>query len=156
MRHAVVLDAQLSVLLAVGATGRHLIRSHKRLSAYDERDFDILVEVMNLQETIVWCPNVLSETSNLTRQINEPARSAIANTLMKLVSTAAESYVPSVEAVARPEYQRLGLTDAALLTLAAGDAVLLTADLDLHVAAETAGMMSVNFNTLRDRRPDFR
>jgi hypothetical protein len=67
-----------------------------------------------------------------------------------LIARYPESRIASVQGAERPEYNRLGLTDAVLLTVSAEGATLLTDDLDLHLAALNAGLSSINFNELRD------
>jgi hypothetical protein len=69
-----------------------------------------------------------------------------------------EQFVPSSAAVSRPEFIRLGLTDAALLEFASIKTdglppTLLTADLDLAVEAEMKGYSVKNFNHYRDAEP---
>ncbi len=73
----------------------------------------------------------------------------------RLLSKLAEIATLSVHSVplaktpfARPEYFRLGLTDAVLLCLAKSKGVLLTADLDLYLAATQASYEATNFNHL--------
>jgi hypothetical protein len=66
-----------------------------------------------------------------------------------------EIYVPSKEAASRREFVRLGLTGAVLLRLAETGASLLTVRLDLFLAAQASGFDAVNYNHVRDRRPDF-
>ena len=58
MTGAVVLDTNLTVLLIVGSASRDFSRFHKRLRSYTEYDFDIL-----------------AETSNLVKQVGQPAHS---------------------------------------------------------------------------------
>lgn len=152
----IALDTNLAILLAVGATDTGYISKHKRLRPFDETDFAILDELIGLSAGVVWCPNVLSETSNLVRYVNDPIRSEVAVTLKRLIETWTETVIGSRTAASRDEYVRLGLGDTVLLTLAANGATLLTDDLDLHHAALAAGHQSVNFNEFRDERRDFR
>ena len=74
MRKIIALDANLLVLLIVGLTDRRLIASHKRLKEYTVDDFDLLERLISASAGIAVTPNVLSEASNLTRQIGGPAR----------------------------------------------------------------------------------
>lgn len=65
-----------------------------------------------------------------------------------------EQYIKSLQAFQRDEYVALGLTDAALLEIAGlkengVSPMLLTADLDLAIAAEIRGYRVKNFNHLR-------
>src|SRR4051794_36477064 len=101
-----------------------------------------------MSEVIV-TPNTLTEASNLLRQIAEPARTQIAAAFRDLVHAANECYVESAQAVDRSEFPRLGLTDAGILTKIRRPQVLLTADLDLYLAALRRGETAVNFNHLR-------
>jgi hypothetical protein len=56
----------------------------------------------------------------------------------------------------RDEFIRLGLTDSVLLELGRSGATLLTVDLDLYLAALDAGLNVINYNHLKENRPDFR
>ena len=75
--NAVILDSNLLVLLVVGTTSRSYIGKHKRLRAYTDRDFVLLLEVLSAAQRIIVTPNTVTETSNLAGQIAEPARSRI-------------------------------------------------------------------------------
>lgn len=154
---AILIDSNLSVLLCVGLADTGLIRSHKRLGSYDETDFDILKEIVDGASELVICPNVASETFNLTRQIGGPARNQIAEVLRGVIEEAREVYVESRNAAQDPNYLRLGLTDVVLLCMldAQESLILVTADHNLHVAAASRRLAAVNFNHLRERRPDF-
>ncbi|HEY9011175.1 MAG TPA: hypothetical protein VIN06_09160 [Devosia sp.] len=153
MPKRVVLDTNLALLLVVGLTDRTYISRHKRLAAYRVEDFELLGMLIESHGGIVFCPNVLSETSNLLRHIHEPIRSELSGTLERVVrSTAvAEEYVASAQAVTHGIFHRLGLTDAVLFTLTEFDAVLLTADLSLYLEVLSAGREAVNYNHVRDR-----
>ncbi len=65
MARKLLLDANLTILFAVGATRRDYIGLHKRLRSYDATDFDILQDLIAASAGVVFSPNVLSETSNL-------------------------------------------------------------------------------------------
>lgn len=151
----VVLDSNLAALLVVGISDPTLVGRHRRLRSYDATDFDLLTGTLSIAGGLVWCPHVLAETSNLIRYLNEPAKSAVTLTLGTVVEAGDERPVSSGDGVRRVEFKRLGLTDAVLLVLAEAEAVLLTDDLDLHLAALSAGQDSINFSELRDQRPDF-
>jgi hypothetical protein len=61
-----------------------------------------------------------------------------------------EEHLPAASVVPRPEYLRVGLTDAALLAQATNDMVLLTDDLQVYLAATRAGIQAENFTHLRE------
>lgn len=142
-------DANLVVLLVVGAVHRSWVGTHKRLSAYSPDDYDLLISIIGPFAPVVACPNVLTEASNLLRDSRD-RKALLPRALQLLVSELDKNYVSSAAAMTRGEYSRLGLTDAVLLHLADTGATLLTADLDLYLAASRAGYPVFNFNHIRD------
>ena len=124
--------------------------AHKRLKAYSLENFALLKDTLSAVDEIVVTPNTLSEASNLLRQIADPAKSQIAAVFAAFINRPNEIYVSSATASRRVEFLRLGLADNALLEIGASEVVLLSADLDLCMAAESAGYKAINFNHLRD------
>ena len=145
-----ILDTQLLVLFVAGITDRRLIRSHKRLSNYSGDDFDLLRAFVDKHGPLLLLPNVATEASNLLGQIAGPALFRLRAAVRHLSDEAAELYVPSKVAAAHGEFPRLGLTDSAILTLAAANVPLLPDDLDLFLAALTIRAKATNFSHLRD------
>ncbi|WP_269930910.1 PIN domain-containing protein [Aminobacter sp. HY435] len=156
MAKPVVLDANLSILFAVGLTKEIYISKHKRLQGFDILDFRMLSEVVAASSGLLFLPNILSETSNLVRYVGDPIRLEVSLVLRQIIATSEEKFIPSKTASARDEYCRFGLTDAAILEMLTSGAVLYTVDLDLYLAALQANVLVENFNHLRDARPDFR
>ena len=137
--------------MLVGSTHRSYIRAHKALSAYSEQDFDLLVDYLRGSKRLLVTPHVLAETFNLARRILPPARDAIYVFFREIVENLNEVSEASSVAMKRTEFVRLGLTDAALLDAAAGaEITLLTADLDLYLAALSSGYRAVNFAHLQE------
>lgn len=146
---ALLLDSNLLVLLVVGLASSELIGRHKRLKAYSASDFQLLSTYLSMASAVMLTPNTLTETSNLVRNIEKPAKTRIGLVLNSFVLNAGETYVAGAAAVARPEFFRLGLTDSALLAPEFSELTLLTADLQLYLAALRAGRSAINFNHLR-------
>jgi hypothetical protein len=149
----IILDSNLLLLLLiVGSTDRTLITRHKRLRSYIHQDFDLLIRILTAAQNIIVTPNTLTETSNLAGYIDDPARSAIYNVFRALLDDPIhiERAIESKSAVYRPEFTRLGLTDSVLLQLGAESHTLLTADVDLYLAACAQGFKAENFNHYRD------
>ena len=151
----ILLDSNLTVLLAVGLTDKSYISKHKRLSAYDENDFDIVIALLSESKGIVFSPNVLSEVSNFLRQTKDPIKTEISNTFIKIISGASEIFVESRDASLDQHFLRLGLTDAVMLMLANTESVLFTADAGLYIAALERGHEAINYFHLKEQRPDF-
>ncbi len=150
MRKTIALDANLLVLLVVGFTERKYISVHKRLKEYSVADFELLAAMISESAGLAVTPNALSEASNLLRQINEPAKTQIANAFRALIKRMDEIYVTSVDASSRHEFLRIGLSDSALLEVSKKNIVVLSVDLDLYLAALAAGYEAVNFNHVRE------
>jgi hypothetical protein len=117
MKGVVIVDANLTVLLVVGAASRQYIAKHKRLQAYTSEDFELLGLLIAQFSEIVLLPHILAEVSNLARQIVNPARREVQRSLRTLVETAIELPIASVHGVRREEFDLLGLTDAMILHL---------------------------------------
>lgn len=146
---SIVLDTNLLVLFVVGTASRAYIPRHKRLKAYAVADFELLLKILAPAPEVLLTPNTLTETSNLVGNIAEPARTHVYEVLKAVIRQGPEKYISSRLAAERPEFLRLGLTDAALLSPPFQEAALLTADLHLYLAAVACGRPAFNFNHFR-------
>ncbi len=73
----VILDANLMVLLVVGTASRSYIAKHKKLKAYKEGDFTLLVDFLSRESRVIVTPNTVAETSNVAGNIPQPMRTDI-------------------------------------------------------------------------------
>ncbi|GAB6843357.1 putative nucleic acid-binding protein [Methylorubrum rhodinum] len=149
---ACLLDTNLLVLLTVGRASPAFVEVHKRTRSYRSEDLPLLEELLAKAARIVTTPHVLSETSNLIRQFQEPGRGRIVEAFRDFAFQAEETHVPCAEAFAQPDFVRLGLTDAGILAALRDDVGLVTDDLDLYLASVTAGRDAINFTHERARR----
>ena len=156
MPNRLLIDANLLVLLVVGLANETYIEKHKRLAAFDRTDYLLLKELIGASSGIIVTPHVLAEASNLLRQVKDPLQRELTARLRRLIEDVTETQVGARIAVARNEFLWLGLTDAAILATELEDVTILTADAGLHISAEKAGRKSLNYNHIRDQRPDFR
>jgi predicted nucleic acid-binding protein len=151
MSRSALLDTNLLVLLIVGSTSEAHIVKHKRTRSYDVQSFRLLRDTLVGNFTkLITTPHVLAESSALLRQCAEPLRSHLTETLAHWASESREEYLPAEQVVLRPEYMRLGLTDAAIIAQASREIVLLTDDLQVYLEAAQAGVQAENFTHLRD------
>ncbi len=143
----VLLDTNLMVLLVVGTASPNYIKRHKRLQAYTEKDYRMLVNILPTEpRRVLVTPNTITETSNLAGQIAEPARKRVFETMRALLGDMDEVYVASRRAADHVSFVRLGITDAALLHSSLNGTLLITADLDLYLEAARQGRPVINFN----------
>lgn len=147
---AVLLDANLLVLLIVGSVSREMIGRHRRLRQYTEDDLDLLLRLIAGHSPILVTPNTLTEASNLCRQIPGREHERIAKVFRALLAAGMEEqYIDSQIAAKHEAFPALGLTDAAILEQMEKRPVLITTDLDLFVAAGRRGHAVINFNHVR-------
>ena len=151
----ILVDTNLLLLFFIGLFDREQIRRFKRTKTYSGEDYDILNRFLSQFARVITTPNILSEVSNLSGQMGEPARSrCFQNFAAKIDLLAgkgrlAEQYVASAEAVKLDEFPKLGLTDSGIFRLVKGKYLVLTDDLRLHAILEYHGIDSINFNHLR-------
>lgn len=144
------LDTNLYVLLLVGSAAPRQIARHKRLSAFDVKDFNRLVELTERTRELVTIPQAIAEVANLAVQgIVDPLRTEILIRLKTFVGEAHEVAVPSRTAVGQKEYTRLGVTDSAWLAAIVPDTVFVTTDESLFVAATQRNIDAVLFSRVR-------
>jgi hypothetical protein len=142
---AIVVDTNLLVLFLVGTTDPSYIEKHLRLyPTYNARHFELLRWRLTSAPKIICTAHILTEASNLARQIAEPMRSEIMATFKRFIELADERHVRSSQASEQPFFLRLGLTDAAILSLNQDQVQVLTVDHDLHIASLDRGFDCIN------------
>jgi rRNA-processing protein FCF1 len=145
-----IIDTNLLLLYIVGSLDPNLIRKHKRTSQFGIEDFRLLDDFLGQFERFVTTPNVLTEVSNLLSQIGDEVATRLRIRLRALIEIFQEEYIASTEAAGAEEFQRLGLTDAAILLLSKEDLLVLTDDIHLYLALQRRGIEAVNFNYIRE------
>lgn len=131
----IVIDANLLVLLVVGAVDRRLIGKHRRVKNFAMEDYDLLLDL--LQETphpVVVTPNTLTEASNL---LEDRQGRRFLRQLKEFIEVGEEVVVASSIASNNRAYERLGLSDAVILEIVSVDRLLITTDDALYQAALT-------------------
>jgi hypothetical protein len=145
-----LIDTNLLLLLIVGSESESLISAHGRLSAFTAREYSILVSAIAPFGRIVVTPTILAEVSNLLPDLRPPARDRVMAKFVEFTRVAEEVYVESRSLMNDRVFIRLGLADVSVLSLAVAGVVVLTADFNLYLEAETRGLQAINFNHLRD------
>ena len=146
-----LLDTNLLSVLAVGLADVSYLSVQKGFKAYGPEDFRALKALAEASTGLVITPNTLTETCNLVDRLHSKAKARVYQKLAALIQSTEETYVPSAVAAAQKAFFRLGLTDAVMLHLASRETYLVTADLDLYLAAHAAGYDALNFNYLPHR-----
>ena len=115
------IDSNLFVLFVVGSEYEGLIARHRRVEGYSAEDYDTLRSLLDPVGKIFVTPNTLTETSNLLGQHGEPERSRLLRRLRFIIQDSEEVVIASAVASDDRAFERLGLTDAALLEVASLD-----------------------------------
>ncbi len=126
------IDSNLLVLLAVGAVDRSQVGRHRRARNFAPEDYDRLMAIVDALERVLVTPNTLTEASNLLESGSDRRFLAA---LRLIVEKSEEIVVASADATRNDAFLRLGLTDVVLLEAVSKTRPLLTADLDLYLAA---------------------
>lgn len=150
----IFLDTNILLLFLVHQFVPRLIGT-ERLKAYGKYDADLLTGFVSRFTRILTTPHVLAETSNFARQMMKGRlQTEFLEWLHPLFCArdqqALSQITPDDHAIDKQLFVRLGLTDSALVACANTKHLLLTADLDLHVATVTQGGHSINFTHMRE------
>ena len=143
-------DTNLFLLFVVGSEEPALIAKHRRLETYTAADYHALLGLLGATGRVFVTPNTLTETSNLLGQHGEPERSRLFRRFRHIIHASREVVIASATAADNHYFEKLGLTDAALLEAATADTPLVTMDLELYLAGLTKGPdLAVNFTAYR-------
>jgi hypothetical protein len=149
-RHrGVLVDANLFILLLVGAIAPDEIGDSPRVKQFTKADFDLLDRMLH-RSAIVTTPNILTEVSNLSRGRGfGVSRRELQRYLASFIAGTFEAYVPSREAAAQAIFDHEGLSDAVCYTVARQGRLLITVDGKLARAVHSAGLDVINYNDFR-------
>jgi hypothetical protein len=149
-KKGVLVDANLLLLFFVGLFDQAQIQRFKRTRQYTPEDHDILVRLLKFFDgKVMTTPNILTEVSNLSGQFGEPTRSGYFKAFSRGISLLQEHYVKSSGSAEAEHFVLMGLTDTAILSLAAAGHLVLTDDFPLAQRLQKAGADVINFNHVR-------
>ena len=144
-----LVDTNLLVLLLVGRVNTERIRNFKRTQDFTVDDFHLLQRlVMWFGTPLFATPHVLSQVSDLTN-LPGPEGPSIRRLFQTTVELIEEQYDAARTLVQNPLFKRFGLGDASIAAVCERNVLVLTADVQLHVALEVLGLDALNFNHVR-------
>ena len=143
-----ILDSNLLLLRWCAEFDPTLVQRFKRLNSFRASDLQLLVTTLQLFSAVRTTPHVLTEVSNLATSLPRHLKDQWFHHYAGKVQTIQEDWTPSSR-IAEGPWMWLGLTDAALATLATSH-VILTIDFPLSNSLESRGLNVINFNHLRD------
>lgn len=142
-----ILDSNLLLLQWCSTFDRNLVTSFKRLNSFQREDIELLSETLKVFSAVRTTPHVLTEVSNLANQLPAWIKFDWAAHFSRQVQVISEEWTPA-STIAASDFMWLGLTDAALSTLATTH-VILTIDFPLSNCLESKGLNVINFTHLR-------
>jgi hypothetical protein len=148
-KNGLLVDANLLLLLVVGRFDTRLIPRFDRTSDFLVEDYRLLEGIVRQFSRIISTPHVLTDVSNLTTKLAENVRFSFRKNFRQAIDVIDERNCTAKNAAANEYFQRVGLTDSAILSLADRQFLLLTTDFALaQITQRTSGDV-VNFNHLR-------
>jgi hypothetical protein len=146
---AVLTDANLLLLSIVGSIDKSLIPKFDHTSKYSAEDYDLLNAILLRASELLTTPHILTEVSNLSGKLRGKYRLSARQLLASYIVISSEMHVAALGAVSEPTYERLGVTDAVLMTIKDVDVAVLTDDFDLYAARSSAGLPVWYFGHVR-------
>ena len=145
----ILVDTNILLLLFIGAFDRDLIQRFKRTRQFTVEDYATLISILGRFDKIATTPHILTEVSNLSGQLAEPARSEYFKKFSSDITLLEEENVASRDVATMQEFVRFGLTDTGIIRLARGRYLVLTDDFRLSQYLQSVGVDVVNFNHIR-------
>jgi rRNA-processing protein FCF1 len=149
-------DTNLLLLFFVGIFDARYISRYIRTTTYNEADFVVLAQVLQTFRRIIVTPHILTEVSNLSRDIDRGRRYEFFLLLESLLNAPSGQFViderhrPAKLISTESEFPLLGLTDAAIIHRAAHRRnLVLTDDGPLGEYLERRGIDFIGFDDLR-------
>lgn len=123
----IIVDTNLLLLYLIGSFNKDLIRKHKRLSNYNEKDFIFVKNVIKKSPLIFTTPHILAEVSNII-DIDDPKFSRYFTKFVKMLTLLSEFYSRKEDLINDWIFETLGLTDSAIINAAKTNKLVILTD----------------------------
>jgi len=148
-RKGIIVDTNLLLLWVVGGVEESAIRSFKRTRQFVPEDYRLLDALLARFSPQVCTPNVLTEVSNFIGQLSGELRTRAFRRLADNVVALDERYIASSQLVEDGHFERIGLSDCSIKSVALTGLLVLTDDFKLYGILNSSGVDCINFNHLR-------
>lgn len=149
-RNGLLIDTNLLLLFFIGLFDTQKLSSFKCVQKFTVDDYLLLVEFSNRFERIVTTPNILTEVSNLSGQVNGKLKQNYFATFATKIDLLDECYVQSTEVGRAPEFVQFGITDVGIQQLANKTYLVLTDDFRLSQYLQSQSIDTINFAHLQN------
>lgn len=128
-----LIDTNSLVLYILGSTNPNYLKSnrkHARISAFDQRHYDLINGLIQTHDRLITSPNVWTEVDNLcTNYIHGDDKYTYINIMKVIINQSVEKYIETKESISDPtQFYHIGITDSIILKLAESCKTLITAD----------------------------
>lgn len=144
-----LVDTNLLLVYFIGSVDPLRIPKFKRTSTFAVEDFHTLERVFDFFSVVATTPNILTEVNSFINQLPEELKPAFYAKACDLISTLKEHCMASNEICLLNPFQRFGLTDSAIISLAEKRYLVLTDDFKLANYLQVVGTDVINFNHIR-------
>ena len=145
----VLVDTNLLLVYFVGIYDPDRIKRFNRTAAFTVEDFVLLYQLLAYFSKVVTTPNILTEVNSLSNKLPDDLKPAFYPVFANRVAVLEELYVESKTASSHERFDRFGLTDSGIITLAQGAYLVLTDDFKLAGYLEKINVDVINFNHIR-------
>lgn len=145
----ILIDTNILLLYFVGSFDPVLITRFKRTVQFTIEDYEILLVLIHPFKKLLTTPNILTEVSNLSSQLNEPVKTSYFQLFAERIREIDEHYVTSAHAARQEQFRKIGLTDAGIFELSENRYLVLTDDFRLSQTLNNRGIDVINFNHVR-------
>ncbi|MBT9546373.1 MAG: hypothetical protein IV090_13375 [Candidatus Sericytochromatia bacterium] len=153
LNKGILIDANLLLVLVLGLTHQGILKNHPKTAKYAVDDFHALQKLLDLFQTSLTTPQILTEVSNLAApQRLGQHKQVFGKVWQALTSNYLEVYLPAKDIILKNiwYFQHYGLTDAGILTLLnERDVLFLSNDRPLVNQAISLGRPCLLYDDLR-------
>lgn len=143
-KRGLLIDTNLLLLYIIGSFNIELIREFKRTSHFTIDDFYLISDFIELFESKITTPNILTEVSNLMG--NKPNLRAL---LKIYISNSEEKTQESIKVVQNDAFITFGITGAAIIEISKNSYLVMTDDNPFYGILVNKGIDTVNLDELR-------
>ncbi len=145
----VVVDTNILLVYLIGLHDPDLIPRFKRTQTFSKEDHQLLVLLFARFRRIITTPGILTEVNSLAGQLAGDVKSSFFGTFQKQIMLLEEQHTASKDVCVHAQFAMCGLTDAAIMTIAAIGLLVLTDDFRLTGYLQKLAIDHINFNHIR-------
>jgi len=145
----VLIDTNILLVYFIGTYKPSYIEEFKRTKTFALEDFYTLTKIFDFFQKVITTSNILTEVYNLSNHLPQLFKNEYFDVFKKQVDVIDEHYIPSREICSFDYFNKVGLTDSAIIALSNHEYLVLIDDFKLSNYLQTHNIDVVNFNHIR-------